>query len=202
LLEAGDDVEEGGFARAVSADKGSDLPVRDINGKIIIPFEYQELYPPSCGLMLARNFNYHYGYIDAKNNAVVPFGEYEWADSVFVKKTHFLAERYGYASSSYSGYARVMQNGKWGIINHSGEVVIDIKYDKIWVLNRKHLDAVHAEIDGRIEYINLCASKKQNYPTRNSWTSGNTHSPSAHDYSSYNDVLDPDQQDIEFWNNF
>jgi len=123
------------------------------SGEAVIPFNYKELCQFHCGLACARDFNYHYGYINIQNEVIVPFGLYEWIDACYTTfKANILS---GYYQFSTKGCARVKQNGKWGIIDTSGKIIVDIKYDKIWTLSCKHLSALHAEIDGEIEYIDL-----------------------------------------------
>ncbi|MDR2586081.1 MAG: WG repeat-containing protein [Prevotellaceae bacterium] len=123
------------------------------SNETIIPFQYKELCQFHCGLACARDFNYHYGYINVKNEVIVPFGLYEWIDASYTTfKANILS---GYYQFSTKGCARVKQNGKWGIIDTSGKIIVDIKYDKIWTLSCKHLSAIHVEIDREIEYIDL-----------------------------------------------
>ena len=88
---------------------------KDQNGQIVITAQYTEMYQFSCGLSLVRNSQYQYAYIDYDNNIVIPFGVYSWCEPRFV-----------------CGYARVLKD-KWGIINTRGDLIIPLKYDKIWL---------------------------------------------------------------------
>lgn len=42
-------------------------------GEVIIPPQYMEMQPFSCGLSLVRNHQYQYAYIDINNKQVIPF---------------------------------------------------------------------------------------------------------------------------------
>lgn len=43
-------------------------------GEVIIPPQYMEMQPFSCGLSLVRNHQYQYAYIDILNRQIVPLG--------------------------------------------------------------------------------------------------------------------------------
>lgn len=119
------------------------------NGEVIIPPQYMEMQPFSCGLSLVRNHQYQYAYIDITNRQVIPFGKYSWCDPQFV-----------------CGYARVVcyniTKGKneWGIIDTEGNIIVPIKYDKIWVLNESYFHSVKAFLDDKEVLINLYAIPK------------------------------------------
>lgn len=113
-------------------------------GDIIIPPQYMEMQPFSCGLSLVRNHQYQYAYIDIHNNLIVPFGKHSWLDPSFV-----------------CGFARVMdydtshENKVWGVIDTLGNCVIPIEYDKIWPLKEEYLFSVKAFKGEKEELINL-----------------------------------------------
>lgn len=110
---------------------------KDQNGQIVITAQYTEMYQFSCGLSLVRNSQYQYAYIDYDNNIVIPFGVYSWCEPRFV-----------------CGYARVLKD-KWGIINTRGDLVIPLKYDKIWALNEEYLCSIKAYVGEQETSINL-----------------------------------------------
>lgn len=85
-------------------------------GKVIIPPQYMEMQPFSCGLSLVRNQKYQYAYIDIKNRQVIPFGKYSWCDPQFT-----------------NNYARVKleDNIHWGIIDNLGKIAICPNLDYI-----------------------------------------------------------------------
>ncbi len=118
--------------------------LKDCNGNVIISPQYKEMHPFSCGLALVRNNQFQYGYINKENKTIVPFGLYSWCDPQFV-----------------CGYARVVrynitkEKDEWGIIDTEGNIIVSIKYDKIWTLNERYLHSVKAFLDNKEESINL-----------------------------------------------
>lgn len=123
--------------------------LKDCNDNVIISPQYKEMFPFSCGLALVRNNKFQYGYINKDNKLIVPFDLYSWCDPQFV-----------------CGYARVVRyntiigKDEWGIIDTNGNVIIPIKYDKIWSLNESYLHSVKAYIDNKEVLINLYAIPK------------------------------------------
>lgn len=113
-------------------------------GEIVIAAQYKEMYDFSCGLSMVRNYNYQYAYINRDNNQVIPFGKYCWCDPQFV-----------------CGFARVMEyhylekKNLCGIIDALGNIIVPLKYDKIWTLNEKYLFSIKAFIGDREEKLNL-----------------------------------------------
>lgn len=113
-------------------------------GEVVIPPQYMEMQPFSCGLSLVRNHQYQYAYIDTLNRQIVPFGKYSWCDPQFT-----------------CGYARVMkyhyleEKNQWGIIDTLGNIVVPLKYDKIWVIKEEYLFSIKAFKDDREEKIDL-----------------------------------------------
>lgn len=112
--------------------------VKNQRGEIIIPPQYMEMQPFSCGLSLVRNHQYQYAYIDINNKQIIHFGKYSWCDPQFV-----------------CGFARVMEYRGWGIIDTLGNIVVPLKYDKIWNLQEEYLFSVKAFIGNKEERINL-----------------------------------------------
>lgn len=86
------------------------------NGTIVIPPQYMEMYPFSCGLSLVRNEKYQYAYINIIEKQIVPFGKYIWCDPQFV-----------------CGYARIklMDNIHWGVIDTLGKIAVYPNLDYI-----------------------------------------------------------------------
>ena len=118
--------------------------VKNRKEEVLIQPQYMEMQPFSCGLSLVRNTQYQYAYIDITNRQVVPFGLYSWCDPQFV-----------------CGFARVMkyqyleEKNKWGIIDTLGNVVVPMKYDKIWVLQEQYIFSVKAFIGDKEKRLNL-----------------------------------------------
>lgn len=106
-------------------------------GEVLIQPQYMEMQSFSCGLSLVRNTQYQYAYIDITNKPIVHFGLYSWCDPQFT-----------------CGFARVMKY-RWGIIDTLGNVVVPLKYDKIWVLQEQYLLSVKAFIGDKEERLNL-----------------------------------------------
>lgn len=106
-------------------------------GKVIITPQYTEMQPFSCGLSLVRNDQYQYAYINANNKQVIPFGEYSWCDPQFV-----------------CGYARVLDNF-WGIIDTLGNIIVPLKYDKIWTIKEEYIFSIKAFIGDEMQILNL-----------------------------------------------
>ncbi len=121
--------------------------VKDQKGEVFISPQYIEMQPFSCGLSLVRNHQYQYAYIDILNRKIVPFGKYSWCDPQFT-----------------CGYARVMEyhyldeKNLWGIIDTLGNIVVPLKYDKIWAIKEENLFSIKAFIDDREEKIDLYKS--------------------------------------------
>lgn len=124
--------------------------LKDCNGNVIISPQYKEMYPFSCGLALVKNNKSQLGYINKENKLIVPFDLYSWCDPQFV-----------------CGYARVVryntisEKDEWGIIDTDGNVIVPIKYDKIWSLNESYLHSVKAFIENKEVLINLCIFPKR-----------------------------------------
>ena len=100
------------------------LGAKNQKGEVVIPPQYMEMQPFSCGLSLVRNHQYQYAYIDTLNRQIVPFGKYSWCDPQFT-----------------CGYARVMEyhyleeKNQWGIIDTLGNIIVPLKYDKVTIYN-------------------------------------------------------------------
>ena len=113
-------------------------------GEIVIQPQYMEMQPFSCGLSLVRNDQYQYAYIDINNKQVIPFGKYSWCDPQFT-----------------CGFSRVMEyhyleeKNKWGIIDTLGDIVVPLKYDKIWAIKEEFLFSLKAFLGDKEERINL-----------------------------------------------
>ena len=113
-------------------------------GEIVIPPQYKEIQPFSCGLALVRNSQYQYAYINIANKQVIPFGKYTWCDSQFT-----------------CGFARITEyhhlegNNKWGIIDTLGNIIVPSKYDNIWAIKEEYIFYIKAFIDDKEEKLNL-----------------------------------------------
>lgn len=94
----------------------------NIKGKIIIPFQYSDLYSIGDGL-LAATLNEQSGVIDEKGNTVIPF-EYD-DTSIF---------------HTDNGLIPAAKDGLHGCINRKNEVVIPFKYYAIFFCDNELLE--------------------------------------------------------------
>lgn len=124
--------------------------LKDCNDNVIISPQYKKMHPFCCGLSLVISNKSQHGYINKENKLIVPFGLYSWCDPQFV-----------------CGYARVVryniikEKDEWGIIDTEGNIIVPIKYDKIWTLNEEYLHSVKAFLDNKEVSINLYAIPKR-----------------------------------------
>ncbi|WP_303180771.1 WG repeat-containing protein [uncultured Butyricimonas sp.] len=118
--------------------------VKNQVGEIVIPPQYKEIQPFSCGLALVRNSQYQYAYINYMNKQVVPFGRYSWCDPQFTC---------GFTRATEYHYLE--ENNKWGIIDTLGNIVVPFKYDKIWAIKEEYLFSIKAFIGDKEEKLNL-----------------------------------------------
>lgn len=88
------------------------------NGDVIIPLKYSNLIDFDDELILACNDEHCWGFINWKNEIVIPF-EYSYA-------SRFL---------EYYNLSQVCKNGKYGYINKKNQEIIPLDYDSITVVN-------------------------------------------------------------------
>ena len=93
----------------------------DMSGKVIIAALYDNVLNFSSGLSAVVQ-DKRVGFINKENNIVVPLN-YEDATS-FVPKMHIAA---------------IKKNGKWGVIDKQGSVLLNIQFDKIELDDEKGL---------------------------------------------------------------
>ena len=116
-----------------------------ITGRLVIPIEYDVIYPLSEGLCAVKK-DEAWGYVDAVGDIVIPLElEYEEVGSFTEGLAWVRRDRkYGYIDTTgrlvtpldfdyarhfQEGLARVGKNGKDGFIDTTGTVVIPIEYD-------------------------------------------------------------------------
>lgn len=109
--------------------------LKDKSGNIIIPPQYTNFNPFSCGLAMVRNASLQYAYINIDNTQIIPFGLYSWCDSSFCW-----------------GLARAVKDGKWGIINTQGNIILPFQFDKIYPLKDEYIFRIKTFINEN-EYI-------------------------------------------------
>ncbi len=104
--------------------------LKDKNGKVIIRPQYIKFNPFSCGLAMVRNASLQYAYINIDNIQIIPFGLYSWCDSSF-----------------YWGLARAIKDGKWGIINTQGNIMLPFQFDNICPLKDEYIFRIKVSIN-------------------------------------------------------
>lgn len=135
------------------------------------------------------NNGYKWAILDKHGDIIVDFGVYDWID--------------GYDS----GLARVRKGKKWGIIDYTGKIVLPIKYDEVWgfygkdrteTLIKKDNVKLYVKFSDLVDNENRISvddeTEKNDINYSNAYVD-----KSAYDNSYYNDSLDFDQQDQEFW---
>ena len=107
----------------------------DKNGKLIIPFEYDELRDfNKKGYALLKKDG-KWGSVDKNGKLIIPF-EYD--------------ELWGF---NEKGYALFKKDGKWGVINKFNNIIIPATYDNMRLSSECELFAVNKA--GKWGYINL-----------------------------------------------
>ena len=167
------------------------------NNHILINFEYDYIYPSivdyteyqvNCSYfeqLFTVCKNYQWGVLDHNGDIFVEFGKYDWID--------------GYDS----GLARVKKGNKWGLIDFTGNIILPIEQDNIWnFYNRKRTDTIveKNEIQTNVDFEELLSKYNEDFDDdcfdfNNLKPSSN----SVYDNPYYNENLDFDQQDPEFW---
>lgn len=83
--------------------------------------KYQIAGEPSCGMTLVRE-GLLYGFINSRNEYVI-------------KAQYENVTTNGFDSGFHRGFAKVKKNGKWGVIDTTGKVVIPCSYDYVSIQN-------------------------------------------------------------------
>ena len=136
-------LDDGYIIASQNSDKKFGLT--DTMGRIIIPFEYDEMAAPSEGLFLTKVGN-KYGFINKKNNTVIdhkfayasPFSEGFAAASKssligFInRKGDFeIKERFTSADDFTYGYAQVFFYNQTSVVNPAGEILFPFIFKSI-----------------------------------------------------------------------
>ena len=125
----------------------------DAKGELIIPIEYESLFPIQNGLLVARKPNSKYGLIDLNGKEVVPF-KYD------------ILELNG-------DYLVAQENNRFGILNLQGKEVVPLEYDHILkfyqeygsvgILPYKYEGAFYLDKGGDVKVVNLDRSGDSHY---------------------------------------
>ena len=167
------------------------------NNHILINFEYDYIYPSivdyteyqvNCSYfeqLFTVCKNYQWGVLDHNGDIFVEFGKYDWID--------------GYDS----GLARVKKGNKWGLIDFTGNIILPIEQDNIWnFYNRKRTDTIveKNEIQTNVDFEELLSKYNEDFDDDCfDFNDLKPSSNSVYDNPYYNENLDFDQQDPEFW---
>ena len=118
-------------------------------GKLILAPQYVQIQiSDDKTLFSVKDLEKGYGVINCNGDIVIPFGEYSNIDG-FTK-----------------GYARVVKDAKWGIIDTTGRVVLPIEYDEIWHFhNKPELYSTKVIKDGECLRFNLKNGMLYNHVT-------------------------------------
>lgn len=115
--------------------------VKDLEGNIIIPAQFEELFVGGEDRFLIQTADQkNYGIIDIKGNWVIPFGKFDW---LWWRGNCYLAEK----------------DGKKGIIDLQGNVLIPFEYEYLHPSYDEGLDLISAKKDGEFFFINAKQEK-------------------------------------------
>ena len=138
----------------------------NLTGDVVIPCIYQEVLDFYRGLAAVQHVETKkWGYINEKNEVIIPFA--------YDKATNFEHNIYN-ELPGFQGLAcvnigitdevdRIIPDGKWGLINWDGEVILPVKYGYIspiienmaYILDGERYDiSNHWEIRGKMGFIN------------------------------------------------
>lgn len=110
--------------------------VKDLEGNIIIPAQYEELFVGGEDRFLVQTVDQkNYGIIDIKGNWVIPFGKFDW---LWWRGNCYLAEK----------------DGKKGIIDLQGNTIISFEYEYLHPSYDAGLDLISVKKDGEFFFIN------------------------------------------------
>lgn len=117
----------------------------DTSGKTLIPFNYQELFPPQEGLFLSKKNN-KFGFINGRNHIVLEH-QYAYAGNfseglapasndrlmgyINKKGVFVIPMRFTSADEFHLGYAQVFLNGQTSIVNPDGIILFPFLFTHI-----------------------------------------------------------------------
>ena len=112
----------------------------DKTGKLVIPFEYDNVYPFFNGVAQVCKGE-KWGYIDKSNNVIIPI-------------------EYDYAFGGENGFYSVVKDEKCGIVDSENRVVIPFVFDDISTPSKGIIYGVY---DGKIVIMNLNQDSKSDW---------------------------------------
>lgn len=119
----------------------------DVNEKIKTN-KYDELlhFDAEISIVRSKNVAYIIGHMDFKSKKI-PFDFVKYNNNIFLvknKKEYFFLsknlkeiskDKYENAKEFNDGFAPVFKNGSWGVINSDGRIIIDFKYQEIFIFS-------------------------------------------------------------------
>lgn len=180
------------------------------DGHTIADFEYDFIFP---SISYYTNYqedddyfkqlytackNHQWGVLKNDGSIFIEFGKYDWID--------------GYDS----GIVRVKKKEKWGIIDYMGQIALPVEYDNIWNFYNRNRDNTIVEKNGTQSYVKFkdLLSKYNTESEHNKFditeweitefnkTLSAQPICSIEENPYYNENLDFDQQNPEFWESF
>ncbi len=133
-----DYVGNGTYIAYKSGDKRNYAGLVNINGKVMLPFEYDYIRTIDGCTPLALFKDTLMGFVDRKGNFIVPL-KY---DSEIYDDSPVIVSR---------GYLKVRQDGKLGVIDTTGRVVVPLKYSD---------DYMYIDFDEPLIYLNSYTDEK------------------------------------------
>ena len=203
---------KGEFSRiktSICVKKKNKWGIITLDGQTIADFEYDFIFPsivnyanyqkvcPYYNQLYTVCRKHQWGILKNDGSIFVEFGKYDWID--------------GYDS----GLARVKKKDKWGMIDFMGQIVIPLKYDNIWnFYDKGRIDTIIEQGDVQHTVLFKDLLSKYNIEFINNEfdmidfeiaeinKSLTARSVQSINENTYNENLDFDQQDPEFWDSF
>lgn len=120
---------------------GGEWKLIDKSGKIVLNLNYDEVAAANDSLLVVRNDDLRWGYVDLKGNEVTPL-KYNNTE---------LIEDFS-PPNFVKGYAIVSYDGRYGVINEKAQEVIPTEYDEIKDIEN---GIASFKLDGKWGYMTL-----------------------------------------------
>jgi len=108
-----------------------------VTGELITDFVYSAFDEYNCfseGLLAIKKGN-KWGFVDKSGNEVIPFLYDAYAESAYYDEDmEILVEFYSIYTAT-NGYITVLRDGKWGLIDKQGNVILENAYEGISQVN-------------------------------------------------------------------
>ncbi len=161
-----------GYVRAMKEKDGFKKGVLDVKGKIVLPFEYDDIKLGSDINFIPAKKGKKWGFVNIKNEIVIPFDfdeAYYFSDNlaavVTEKKTGFIDNKgkfiiqpnfdfswnFGKNYKFNEGLSPFFSKSKWGFIDKNGTEIITAQYDDVSEFNN---DKAIVKINDKYGIIN------------------------------------------------